>query len=254
MSQILRVIVNDYQTNWVDQLPLMEFTMNSSISSSMGYALFKSNYRWLPRLMQGIETEPPHEGVAQIIDNIKDVLDRTYDKLTTQCERQTVQVNKHHWKGQDLQVGDEVLLSMTNLNLPKGWPRKLCPKFIGPYKVLKANHKTLTYKLKLPLDLSRRHIHDVFHENVLKPYVRNNEELFPGCEALPHYDFGDDPDNKWVIKEITDHKWLLNLVFKVQWEYGDSTWEPLDIVNELQALDSYLELEGVTDPLQLQQK
>src|SRR6266704_3399029 len=120
MSQILCAIVNDYQTNWVDQLLLVEFTMNSSISSSTGYAPFESNYRWLPHLMQGIETEPPHEGVAQIIDNIKDVLDRTYDKLTTQCERQAVQANKRRRKGQDLQVGDEVLLSTANLNLPKG--------------------------------------------------------------------------------------------------------------------------------------
>ena len=61
MSQILCVIVNDYQTNWVDQLPLVEFAMNSSISLSMGYAPFESNYGWLPCLMQGIKTEPPHE-------------------------------------------------------------------------------------------------------------------------------------------------------------------------------------------------
>ena len=141
-----------------------------------------------------------------------------------------------------------------NLNLPKGRASKLCPKFIGPFKVLKADSKTSTYKLKLPPNLVKQCIHDVFHENVLKPFIRNNEKLFPGREVLPHYDFGDDPDNEWVVKEITDHKWSPNLVFKVQWEYGDSTWEPIDMVNELQALDVYLELEGVDNPIHLHRK
>jgi len=154
--------------------------MNSAISSSMGYVLFESNYGWLPRLIQGIETEPPHEDVAQIIENIRDVLDRTYNKLLVQHERQVVQVNKCRHEGQNFKVGDEVLLSMANLNLPKGRASKLCPKYIGPYKVLKADHKTLTYKMKLPPDMCKRRIHDVFHENVLKPYIRNNKELFPG--------------------------------------------------------------------------
>jgi len=71
---------------------------------------------------------------------------------------------------------------------------------------------------------------------------------------LPHYDFGDDPDNEWIIREITNHKWSLNLMFEVQWELGDSTWESLEVVDELQALDNYLALEGVTDPLRLCQK
>jgi transposase InsO family protein len=254
MSQILRAVVNDYQTNWVDQLPMVEFAMNSSISSSTGYAPFESNYGWLPRLIQGVGTEPPHGGVAQIIENIKDVFDKTYDKLTAQRERQAVQANKRRREGQNFKEGDEVLLSTENLNLPKGRARKLCPKYVGPYKVLEDEHKTSNYRLKLPPDLSRRRVHDVFHENVLKPFVRNNDELFPGREALPHYDFGDDPDREWIVKNIVEHKWAPGLLFKVQWEYGDSTWESLSVVEELQALDNYLELEGVSDPLQLRRK
>ena len=120
MSQILRTIVDDYQTNWVDQLPMVEFAMNSSISSLTGYVPFESNYGWLPHLIQGIKSEPPHEGVAQIIENIKDVLDKTHDKLTTQRERQAVQVNKCRCEGQNFSEGDKVLLSTVNLNLPKG--------------------------------------------------------------------------------------------------------------------------------------
>jgi len=111
-----------------------------------------------------------------------------------------------------------------------------------------------TYKLKLPLDLSKRHIHDMFHEGLLKPFVTNNPERFPKREALPFYDFGIDLEQEWIVQSIEDHKWSPNLMFKVRWEYGDSTWEPLDVVEELEALDSYLELNGAAKPHDLLRK
>ena len=217
MSQILRAVVDDYQTNWVAQLPLVEFAMNSSVSESTGYAPFESNYGWLPRLMQGMGEEPSHAGIAQIIENIKDVLDKTYDKLATQRARQAMQANKQCHDGQQFQEGEEVLLAMANLNLPKGRAGKLCPKYIGPFKVLKAYQDSSTYQVKLPPNMKKWRIHDIFHENILKRYIGNNNELFPKQETHPHYDFGDDPDNEWVINEIIDHKWSPNLMLKVLW-------------------------------------
>ena len=53
MSQAMCTLVNDYQSNWPDQLPLVEFTMNSAISESTGYAPFELNYGWMPRLIGG---------------------------------------------------------------------------------------------------------------------------------------------------------------------------------------------------------
>jgi hypothetical protein len=91
-----------------------------------------------------------------------------------------VQANKHCHEGLNFKEGEEVLLSTANLSLPKGRASKLCPKYVGPYKVLKADHKMLTYKLKLPPDLVKQQIHDVFHKNVLKRYIRNNDKLFLG--------------------------------------------------------------------------
>ena len=46
--------------------------------------------------------------------------------------------------------GTLVYLSTKNLNLPKGRAKKLCPKFVGPWKVIKAWPETLTYELELP--------------------------------------------------------------------------------------------------------
>ena len=164
------------------------------------------------------------------------------------------QANKHCQEDKRFSVGEHVLLSTANLNLPKGRTCKLCPKYIGPYEILKVDHRMSTYKLKLLPDLVKRHVHDVFHENVLRPFKGNNETQFPKCKTLMHYDFGDDPEQEWVVQSIEDHKWSPNLQFMVRWEYGDAMWEPLGVVQELEALDQYLELQGVMEPPSLTRK
>ena len=50
-------------------------------------------------------------------------------------------------------VGDHVYLSTQNLTLPKGRARKLVPKYIGPYKIVKAHNEASTVMLELPLAL-----------------------------------------------------------------------------------------------------
>ena len=54
-----------------------------------------------------------------------------------------------------------------NLTLPKGRVRKLVPKYIGPYKVVKAHNKPSTITLKLPLVLVARQISPTFHMGLI---------------------------------------------------------------------------------------
>ena len=103
-------------------------------------------------------------------------------------------------------------MSTKNLNLPRGRVTKLCPKYLGPYKILEAGHKTSTYKLKLPPDLSKQQVHDVFHGNLLKPFIQNNQTRFLKQEAIDHYDFGNDLEQEWVVEAITSHKWTPKLI------------------------------------------
>ncbi len=254
MSQVLRALVLDFGSSWVDQLPLVEFAMNSAVHESTGFAPFELNYGWLPRMIKGFGLDTARGGVRQFVENINDVLDRTYDKLLTQRTRQAIESNKHRREGQAFKEGDLVLLSSKNINLPKGQSRKLFPKSLGPYKVLWANPKTSSYKIELPPDLKARHIHNVFHESVLRPYVVNDDARFPKRETRVHVDIGNDPDQEWVIRAIEDHRWAPGLKFLVRWELGDASWEPLKVVEELEALDHYLELEGVCDPRKLRRK
>ena len=61
------------------------------------------------------------------------------------------------------------------------------------------------------------------------------------------YDFGQDDEQEWLIKEITSH----HLELEVRWTLGDTTWEPLASCKDLEALDLYLELWGVAHPCDL---
>ena len=117
MSQAMCTLVDDYQSNWPDQLPLVEFTMNSAISESTSYAPFKLNYRWMPRLIGGLEFKSPQEGVKQFVENIRNILIKMFDKLVTQRTRQAVKANRHHCEGQRFNVRDMGFLSTENLSL-----------------------------------------------------------------------------------------------------------------------------------------
>jgi hypothetical protein len=53
MSQVLRTVVRPDQLDWPKHLPMTEFTINSSMSASTGFAPFELTYGYLPR-------ESPH--------------------------------------------------------------------------------------------------------------------------------------------------------------------------------------------------
>ena len=76
-----------------------------------------------------------------------------HNAVITNCIQQMFHANKKRCTSDLYHVGDHVYLSTQNLTLPKGRARKLVPKYIGPYKVVKAHNEASTLMLKLPLAL-----------------------------------------------------------------------------------------------------
>ena len=63
---------------------------------------------------------------------------------------------------------------------------------------------------------------------------------------LSDYHNRNNKDQEWLVEEILAYKWTNNdLEFQVKWMAGDVTWELLSSCKELEALDVYLELQGV---------
>jgi hypothetical protein len=254
IGQILRGIVNDEQSDWLPKLPLVEFAINSSINASTGFAPFEINYGRVPSM--GLDILPPatYNGITEYAERAREIILEAHDNIISSRIEQSAQANKRRKIDTPYAEGDKVYLSTANLNLPPGRTRKLLPKYIGPYKVLKYNIRTSTATLDLPEELTKRRIHPHFHAEKLRPSNPNDEEMFPHRDASAFYDFGIDPDVEYPVHAIIAHRWVgkhKTPQFYVQWVSGDFTWEPTKHCDQLAALEEYLILRGVEKPEEL---
>lgn len=247
VGQIFHTAVQPDQKNWYFRIDPTEFAINSSISQTTRFAPFKLNGGYLPSMMReytGTSSTPPgvRKFAMQALANIAEA----HDLIIANRVFQTHQANRRRSNEPSIKKGDLVYLSTKNLNLPKERARKLCPKFIGPYKVEIAYPDTSNYTLQLPSALQQRQIHPTFHVSLLCPYHANNDTLFPNRSQPDPYDFGADDDAEWFVEDIVSHRWNKSkLEFEVKWSLGETTWEPLAGCNDLAALDRYLEIMGV---------
>jgi hypothetical protein len=256
IGQILRTVIRPDQRDWVEKLPMTEFAINSNISSSTGFAPFELNYGFLPTFIGGISpTEVAKPGIKRFLNQAISNLEMAHDAIIESRVTQTRQANKRRRPEGPIAEGDKVYLSTENLSLPKSRTRKLMPKYIGPYKVTSSHPAESKYTLDLPPELKARRIHPTFHVSRLRPYTKNDDTVFPKREVRAYYDFGDAEDNEWLVDEILAHRWEGNkILFLLQWNLGDTTWEPYAECKDLAALDRYLELLGIDNWKQLPRK
>ena len=253
IAQILRAMVRPDQRDWSDKTPMVEFALNSAISSSSGFAPFELNYGYSPTINPGFTPElSAVPGVKHFVSRALQNLADAHDSIIESRVRQTHYANHHRRKDDTFAAGDLVYVSTADLSLPKGRASKLLPKYVGPFKILDAQPSVSTYKVELPTQLRARNLHDRFHRSKLRPYYANDDALFPHREAHMFYDFGTPDDQEWLVEEILSHQWDKNrLSFQILWNLGDTTWEPYTACKDLQALDDYLRLLGVTLPSEL---
>jgi hypothetical protein len=253
VAQILRAFVRPDQRDWTAKVPMVEFALNSAISSSSGFAPFELNYGYMPSLNPGFEPEPSTApGIRHFVERALRNLADAHDAIIESRVRQTHHANHRRRDSDEFATGDLVYVSTADLSLPKGRVMKLLPKYVGPFKILDARPDTSSYRVELPAQLRARHLHDRFHRSKLRPHHANDDALFPHREPHAYYDFGTPDDQEWLVDEIIAHTWEKDaLMFQVRWNLGDTTWEPHQRCEELQALENYLHLIGVEHPLDL---
>ena len=119
------------------------------------------------------------KGVKQFALQVKWDLMAAHDAIIANHVQQTFHANKKCRTSDLYHVGDNVYLSTQNFTLPKGRVRKLVPKYIGPYKVVKAHNEASTVTLELPPALVAQRISPTFHTGLVQKFIANNDELFP---------------------------------------------------------------------------
>ena len=192
IAQILCTVVSNNQKDWLGKCPMVEFTINSSVNTTMGNAPFELNHRYMLQSGQHISTDTTFKGVKQFAQQaVWNFLD-AHDAILEHRIEQTHYSKKCHKPGIKYQINDLVYLSTKNLTLPKHRAQKLMPKFIGPYKILKAMNDSSNVMLELPQEFKDRKINPTFHTNLVQPYIKNDDILFPKRDTKVYYDFGND--------------------------------------------------------------
>ena len=255
VAQILRSLVQPNQLDWVSKLPAVEFTMNSSVIVTTGYAPFELNYGYIPDSMGFFQAVSSSPGVKDFALIAKWNILEAHDHILASRIQQTHHANQRRRPEPELKAGDLVFLSTENLRLPKHRARKLVPKYIGPYRVTEYSNRSHTATLALPEELCKRQIYDKFHVSRLKKANQNDLELFPHREVNVFYDFGQNNELESVIRDIIVHQWTGRngdkLKFYVRYEDGDWEWRDWALCEDLKALDEYLLMRGVENPVDL---
>ena len=130
----------------MNRVDLTEFVINASISATTGYALFELNGGHMPSMIREIRSEKVilrgiKDFASQALQNLADAHDAIIESRVFQVKN----ANTKHSDEPKIKAGNLIYLSMRNLNLPKGRARKLCLKYIGPYKVLRAKLESSNY-------------------------------------------------------------------------------------------------------------
>ena len=188
IAQILQTVVDNDQKNWSENCSTVEFAINSSVNTTTGYAPFELNHVYMPRLGQHISTNISFRGIKQFAQQAAWNLIDAHDAILEHRVAQMHYSNKHRKPCVQYQPNTLVYMSTKNLTLPKGRARKLVPRFIGPYKVLKAMNDSSNVTIELSQELRDRRISPTFHTNLVRPYVKNNDNLLEtGSQHLLHF-------------------------------------------------------------------
>ncbi|KAL0562831.1 hypothetical protein V5O48_019247, partial [Marasmius crinis-equi] len=124
--------------------------------------------------------------------------------------------------------------------------RKLTPKFIGPFRILKELEPGATYKLELSNELKQKGINPSFHASLLRIHIPNDDRRFPGRQFHQIPGFGGD-DLKWAVDRILSHSGKgRDAMFEVKWAAGDTNWLAYREVCHLVAFDQYCEAMGIS--------
>ena len=237
---IFRGIVSPIQDDWVDLIPLVEFSYNASLQSSLASSPFVANLGYEPLLPTDIGTSRPAVTADPFLrfQEIRSLIQANVKLAKLKQQQYANQRRSPHL----FAVGDEVRINAEHLRIAGQTCQKFRDRFIiGPFKIIEQV-SPVSFRLQLPTSMKR--VHPVFHVDRLEP--AHQDLLLHPSPARPAVCAAD--EQEFVVDKIIDvrfNKNFTNLQFLVHWappydaQEFDS-WEPLQIVEDLQALDSFL--------------
>ncbi|KAI2660981.1 Transposon Tf2-8 polyprotein [Labeo rohita] len=214
LGRYLRAYCQEDQHSWSRFLPWAEYAQNSLRQDSTGLTPFQCVLGYQPPLFPW--TEEPSNVPA--VDHWFRESERV-DKHFADARRRTAP---------PYQPGDSVWLSTRDLRLRLPC-RKLSPRYIGPFKILRQINE-VTFQLQLP---PRYRIHPTFHVSLLKPYFPSATETLVAEAGAPPPEILDQPSIYTVNQILDSRRRGGRLEYLIDWEgYGpeERSWVPRDDV------------------------
>ncbi|EAQ90430.1 hypothetical protein CHGG_03079 [Chaetomium globosum CBS 148.51] len=244
VHKFLRAFVSFTQDDWVDWLPLAEFSMNNQVNETTGISPFFANYGFNPRL--GVE--PPQPRPPNLSDHMKkeylraDAVALRFERILTQLTALTRQsqqryednANARRDEAPTFRPGDQVMVSLEHMatNRPK---KKWDDKWDGPFPVLKV------YKGAVVVDLPDNiKVDKSFHTSKVRlyeaPSIQGQDELNAAERRnvkgrIAKRDDDGIIQDEWQFEKILDvhdeDKETSGLTYLVKWKhYDEPTWQP----------------------------
>jgi hypothetical protein len=140
---------------------MVEFTINSTISNSSGFALFELNCGYIPSMNPSTRPEPSSvPGVKHFVNKALQNLSEVHNAIIKSRVCQTYHTNRQRAQNDTFAASDLVYVSTLDLSLPKGCASKLLPKYIGLFKVIDAHPEVSAYSIELPKQLWAHKLHN----------------------------------------------------------------------------------------------
>ena len=222
LEQYLRCSLSYQQDDWVDLLPLAEFTYNNTLHGSTGVTPFFANYGFHPRFsisIPGNSVNPSAEGRARILADIHRDLSL---ELIHARDRYKAQADRHRSATPAFAIGDQVWLLRRHVDTTRPCG-KLDYKKLGPFRIIECVNP-VTFRLELPPHFR---IHNVFHASLLEPY---HPSTIPGRHSPPPPPIELSTGEEYEVDKILDSRWhRRQLQYLVLWKgypISEATWEP----------------------------
>jgi len=167
---MLRSHVRPDQTDWDEHLACAKFVNNKLWQVSIKNSPFFLNYGMHPLTPVSASLPRLEPSIQDFVEGIEEAVRRTKQEVLAAQNRMAQRVNAH-CRELAFNPGDLALLSTKNLRQPGPGVRKLKPSYMGPFEV-DSIFGNAAVKLELPREWTR--IHNVFHVNLVKPYLQGS--------------------------------------------------------------------------------